>query len=135
MDDKELKATLSRYKRIAVVGMSKDPQKDAQRIPMYLKNAGYEIIPVNPTATEIAGMKAYRSLSEVPLNFDIVQIFRPSEAVPSIVDEALKTKAKVIWMQLGISNEEAAERARMAGKIVVQDRCMMMEHMRLIKAD
>jgi len=135
LDDKELKATLSRYKRIAVVGMSKDPQKDAQRIPMYLKNAGYEIIPVNPTATEIAGMKAYRSLSEVPLNFDIVQIFRPSEAVPSIVDEALKTKAKVIWMQLGISNEEAAERARMAGKIVVQDRCMMMEHMRLIKAD
>jgi predicted CoA-binding protein len=135
LDDKELKATLSRYKRIAVVGMSKDPQKDAQRIPMYLKNAGYEIIPVNPTATEIAGMKAYRSLSEVPLNFDIVQIFRPSEAVPSIVDEALKTKAKVIWMQLGISNEEAAERARMAGRIVVQDRCMMMEHKRLIKAD
>ena len=135
MDDKELKATLSRYKRIAVVGMSKDPQKDAQRIPMYLKNAGYEIIPVNPTATEIAGMKVFRSLSEVPFDFDIVQIFRPSEAVPSIVDEALKTKAKVIWMQLGISNEEAAERARMAGKIVVQDRCMMMEHMRLIKAD
>jgi predicted CoA-binding protein len=135
VDDEELRGILTKYGRIAVVGMSKDPQKDAQRIPLYLKNAGYEIIPVNPTATEIAGMKAYRSLSEVPLNFDIVQIFRPSEAVPSIVDEALKTMAKVIWMQLGISNEEATERARMAGRIVVQDRCMMMEHMRLIKAD
>jgi len=117
------------------VGMSKDPQKDAQRIPMYLKTAGYEIIPVNPTATEIAGMKVFRSLSEVPFDFDIVQIFRPSEAVPPIVDEALKTKASVIWMQLGISNEGAAEKARMAGRIVVQNRCMMVEHRRLIKAD
>lgn len=135
MDDKELKATLGRYKRIAVVGMSKDPEKDAQRIPLYLKNVGYEIIPVNPTATEIAGMKAYKSLSEVPFDFDIVQIFRPSDAVPPIVDEALKTKAKVIWMQLGISNEKAAQKARMAGRIVVQDRCMMVEHRRLIKAD
>jgi len=124
---------LAKYRRIAVVGMSKDPQKDAQRIPIYLKNAGYEIIPVNPTATEIAGMKAYKSLSEIPFDFDIVEIFRPSEAVPPIVDEALKTKAKVIWMQLGISNEEAARKARMAGKIVIQDRCMMVEHRRLIK--
>jgi predicted CoA-binding protein len=135
LDDKELKATLGRYKRIAVVGMSKDPEKDAQRIPLYLKNVGYEIIPVNPSATEIAGMKAYKSLSEIPFDFDIVQIFRPSEAVPPIVDEALKTKAKVIWMQLGISNAEAAEKASMAGKIVIQDRCMMVEHRRLIKAD
>jgi len=123
------------YRRIAVVGMSKDPQKDAQRIPMYLKNAGFEIIPVNPTATEIAGMKVYGSLSEIPFDFDIVQIFRPSEAVPPIVDEALKTKAKVIWMQLGIRNEDAARKARMAGKIVIQDRCMMIEHRRLIKPD
>jgi hypothetical protein len=135
VNDKELRAILSRYRRIAVVGMSKDPQKDAQRIPMYLKTAGYEIIPVNPTATEIAGMKVFRSLSEVPFDFDIVQIFRPSEAVPPIVDEALKTKASVIWMQLGISNEGAAEKARMAGRIVVQNRCMMVEHRRLIKAD
>jgi len=101
---------------------------------MYLKNAGYEIIPVNPTATEIAGMKVYGSLSEIPFDFDIVEIFRPSEAVPPIVDEALKTKAKVIWMQLGISNEEAARKARMAGKIVIQDRCMMVEHMRLVSS-
>ena len=102
---------------------------------MYLRDAGYEIIPVNPTATEIAGMKAYRSLSEIPFDFDIVQIFRPSEAVPPIVDEALKTRAKVIWMQLGISNEEAARKARMAGMIVIENRCMMVEHVRLIKGE
>jgi len=135
VNDRELRTILGRYRRIAVVGMSKDPQKDAQRIPLYLKNTGYEIIPVNPTATDIAGMKAYKSLLEIPFDFDIVQIFRPSEAVPPIVDEALKTKAKVIWMQLGIINDEAAEKARMAGRIVVQDRCMMVEHRRLIKAD
>lgn len=135
MASEDLRGILTKYRRIAVVGMSKDPHKGAQRIPMYLKNAGYEIIPVNPTATEIAGMKTYKSLSEVPYDFDMVQIFRPSEAVPPIVDEALKTKAKVIWMQLGIRNEEAAEKARMAGRIVIQDRCMMVEHRRLFKTD
>jgi predicted CoA-binding protein len=134
-EDEEIRRILTKCRIIAVVGMSKDPGKDAQRIPLYLKNAGYEIVPVNPTATEIAGMKAYNSLSEIPFDIDIVQIFRPSEAVPPIVDEALKTKAKVIWMQLGIVNDEAAEKARMAGKIVIQDRCMMVEHRRLIEVD
>jgi predicted CoA-binding protein len=113
--------------------MSKDPRKDAHNIPLYLRKEGYEIIPVNPTATEIAGMKAYTSLTEIPFDFDIVQIFRPSEAVPPFVDEALKTKAKVIWMQLGIANEKAAEKARKADRIVVQNRCMMVEHMRLVR--
>ncbi len=121
-------------KRIAVVGMSKDPEKDAHKIPMYLKKEGYEIIPVNPTAIEIAGVKAYPSLSTIPFDIDIVDIFRPSGMVPPIVDEAIGTKAKAIWMQLGISNDEAAEKARKAGKVVVQDRCMMVEHMRLVRA-
>ncbi len=133
MNDEDIERILTAYKRIAVVGMSKDPQKDAHNIPIYLKKEGYEIIPVNPTATEIAGMKAYKSLSEIPFDFDIVQVFRPSEAVPPIVDEAIGTKAKVIWMQLGISNEPAAEKARKAGKIVIQNRCMMVEHMRLVR--
>jgi len=133
MNDEDIERILTAYKRIAVVGMSKDPQKDAHNIPLYLKEEGYEIIPVNPTATEIAGMKAYKSLSEIPFDFDIVQVFRPSEAVPPIVDEAIGTKAKVIWMQLGISNEEAAEKARKAGKIVVQNRCMKIEHIRLVR--
>ena len=133
-NDEDIKRILMTSKRIAVVGMSKDPEKDAHRIPMYLKREGYEIIPVNPTATEIAGMKAYPSLSAIPFDIDIVDIFRPSEAVPPIVDEAIRTKAKVIWMQLGISNEEAAEKVRRAGKVVVQNRCMMVEHMRLVRA-
>ncbi len=131
--DEEIKRILTTYGRIAVVGMSKDPQKDAHRIPLYLKAQGYEIVPVNPTATEIAGMRSYKSLSEIPFEFDVVEIFRPSEAIPPIVDEALGTRAKVIWMQLGITNEAAAEKARKAGKIVVQNRCMMVEHKRLVK--
>ena len=135
MDDDKIRDILKRYKRVAVVGMSKDPLKDANRIPLYLRKEGYEVIPVNPTATEIVGMKAYPSLSAVPFDFDIVDIFRPSDAVPPIVDEAIKTKAKVIWMQLGISNEKAAEKARAAGKIVIQNRCMMVEHIRLMKGE
>lgn len=132
--DEEIRRILMTAKRIAVVGMSKEPSKDANRIPMYLKKEGYEIIPVNPTATEIGGMKAFPSLSALPFEVDIVNIFRPSEAVPPIVDEAIAIKAKVIWMQLGIRNDEAAEKARKAGKSVVQDRCMMVEHMRLLRA-
>ncbi len=133
LSDEELLRILTTYKRVAVVGMSKNREKDAHNIPMYLKKQGYEIIPVNPTATDIAGMKVYKSLSEIPIDFDIVQIFRPSEAVPPFVDEAINTKAKVIWMQLGINNEPAAEKARSAGKIVVQNRCMMIEHRRLVR--
>ena len=131
--EEDIKRILTTYKRIAVVGMSKNQEKDAHNIPMYLKREGYEIIPVNPTATEIEGMKAYPSLSSVPFDFDVVQIFRPSADVPPIVDQAIKTKAKVIWMQLGIGNEEAAKKARAAGKTVIQNRCMMVEHMRLVK--
>ncbi len=132
--DEEVKRILTTYKRIAVVGMSKNPKKDAHSVPMYMKSEGFDVIPVNPTATKIAGMKAYKSLSEITSEFDIVQIFRPSEKVPPFVDEAIKTKAKVIWMQMGISNDAAAEKARKSGKIVVQNRCMMVEHMRLVKA-
>jgi len=134
MSDEDVKRILETYRKIAVVGMSKNPEKDAHNIPMYLKKQGYEIIPVNPTTTEIAGMKSYNSLSDIPLEFDIVQLFRPSEDVPPFVDEALKTKAKVIWMQLGISNEDAAKKARDAGLVVVQNRCMMVEHMRLVRS-
>ena len=131
--DEEIRQILRTARRIAVVGMSKDPQKDAHRIPMYLREVGYEIIPVNPTTAEIAGMKSFTSLSDIPLDFEIVEIFRPSEAVPPIVDEALRTKAKVIWLQPGIRNKGATEKARRAGKTVVQDRCMMVEHSRLLK--
>jgi len=126
-------------KNIAVVGCSRNEAKDAHRIPKYLKEHGYRIIPINPFSEEILGEKCYPSLLEMPEDLkrtvDIVNIFRPSDDVPPIVDQAVKLKEefgtpKVIWMQLGIVNEEAAEKARDTGIAVVMDRCMKIEHMR-----
>ena len=131
MDESEVKRILTEIKTIAVVGCSKDPAKDAHRVPKYMQMAGYRIIPVNPTATEILGEKAYPSLEAVPTPYDAVDIFRPSTDVPPIVDQALKGPANVIWMQLGIRNDDAARKAKAAGKTVVQDRCMMRDHARL----
>ena len=135
MSDETIPRILTGFRRVAVVGMSKNPEKEAHQVPMYLLRHGYKIIPVNPTTTEIAGLKSYPNLSSVPEDYDIVEIFRPSEDVPPIVDEAIRTgKAKVIWMQSGIENPEAAKRAEAAGLIVVQDRCMRTEHRRLAQA-
>ena len=120
---------LAKHRTIAVVGCSKDPSKDAHTVPAYMQSQGYRIVPVNPTATEILGEKAYPNLSAVPDSYDIVDIFRPSDQVGPIVDEAIRAgKAKVIWMQTGIANEEAAGRARAAGIEVVMDRCLRTEH-------
>lgn len=127
--DPDIPAILTKYRTIAVVGCSKDPSKDAHTVPAYMQSHGYRIIPVNPTATEILGEKAYPNLSAVPEPYDIVNVFRPSDQVEPIVDEAIQAgKAKVIWMQLGIANERAAEKARAAGIHVVQDRCLRVEH-------
>lgn len=131
MDDSDVRRILTTIRTIAVVGCSKDPAKDAHRVPKYMQMAGYRIIPVNPTATEILGEKAYPSLEAVPTPYDAVDIFRPSADVPPIVDQALKGPANVIWMQLGIRNDDAARKAKAAGKTVVQDRCMMRDHARL----
>lgn len=131
MDDEEIRSILTEVKTIAVVGSSKDPAKDAHRVPKYLQMHGYRIIPVNPTATEILGEAAYPALDEVPVPYDAVDIFRPSADVPPIVDQAIRGPGRVIWMQLGIRNDAAAEKVRAAGKTVVQDRCMMREHARL----
>lgn len=130
-DDATTRKILEEIKTIAVVGCSKDPAKDAHRVPKYMQMQGYRIIPVNPTATEILGEKAYPSLDAVPVPYDAVDIFRPSADVPPIVDQAVKGPAKVVWMQLGIRNEEAAKKARAAGKMVIQDQCMMRDHARL----
>src|SRR5437879_3416126 len=116
---------------IAVLTSSKSLAKDAPRVPNYMKTNGYRIIPVNPTATEILGEKAYPSLDAVPIPYDAVDIFRPSADVPPIVEQATPGPARVIWMQLGIRNEDAAKKARAAGKTVVQDHCMMRDHARL----
>jgi len=121
---------------VAVVGLSKDPSKDSYEVASFLKSKGFRIIPVNPTAQEIMGEKCYPSLSSLPDELkravEIVDIFRPSEAVPPIVDEAVELRKRygkpdVIWMQLGISNEGAAAKARAAGMVVIQNRCIMIE--------
>jgi len=132
----EIKSILEKYKTIAVVGLSKDPAKDSHKVAKYLKTKGYRIIPINPSADVILGEKCYKSLLDVPETIEIVDIFRPAKDVPPIVDQAIELKRKlgnprVIWMQLGIVNEEAAKRAKNASLTVVMDKCMMIEHKRL----
>jgi hypothetical protein len=122
------------YDRVAVVGASTSYEKAAHIVPAYLQRHGYELRPINPTATEIFGERAYDSLADVGESIDIVEIFRPSEEVPGIVEEALdRDDVKVIWMQPGIRNDEAARTAEVAGVEVVQDRCMKVEHGQLIR--
>ena len=118
-------------KNIAVVGMSKNPEKAAHYVPKYLDERGYNIIPVNPTADEILGKKCYHELSEISDNIDIVDVFRPSEQVLPVVSEAIKLKPKVIWLQEGIHNLEAEDLAQKANIEVVFNRCMLAEHQRL----
>jgi len=118
---------------IAVVGCSSTPGKAAHRIPRYMREHGYTVYPVNPYADEIFGEEPYDSLSEVPDGIDIVNVFRPSEEVAGIVDQVLeRPDAGVVWTQLGIRDEEAAARAEAAGREVVQDRCLKVEHQRLL---
>jgi predicted CoA-binding protein len=130
--DAELREILG-MTRVAVVGCSTTPGKDAHEIPKYLLDNGYEVIPVNPTADEIFGRQAYDSLADVDESVEIVNVFRPSDEVDGIVDEALdREDVDVIWTQLGIADDEAAARATDAGKHVVQDRCIKVEHQRLV---
>lgn len=118
-------------KNIAVVGMSKNPEKAAHYVPKYLAEKGYNIIPVNPTADEILGKKCYSGLSDIPEHVDIVDVFRPSEQVMPVIDEAIKLKPKVIWLQEGIHNIEAESLAQKSGIEVIFNRCMLAEHQRL----
>jgi len=129
--DSELREILG-HDPIAVVGCSSTPGKDAHDIPAYMRSHGYEIVPVNPYADEIFGRTVYDSLSAVDEAIELVDVFRPSEEVAGIVDEALeRDDVKAIWTQLGIRDDEAAARAEQAGKQVVQDRCLKVEHGRL----
>ena len=119
-------------KNIAVVGMSKSDGKAANYVPKYLMEQGYNVIPVNPTAPEIMGKKSYPNVSSVPDDIDIVDVFRPSDDVlPVVVDAIKKPGIKVVWMQLGIYNEQAEKLAREKGVKVVYNRCMLAEHQRL----
>ena len=121
---------LEEYRRIAVVGLSSNPFRPSHFAAIYLISEGYEVIPVNPRETEILGRRCYPSLSAIPGGVEVVDIFREPAAVPAIVDEAIGMGARVIWMQLGVIHDEAAERARAAGLEVVMDRCMKIEHAR-----
>jgi len=136
-DTDQIRSILEKYRTIAIVGLSRDPSKDSYRVAEYLQSKGYRIIPINPSADQILGQKCYRSLlqvsEELQKTIKIVDIFRPSQDVPLIVDEAVQLrnrygKPQVIWMQLGIVNEEAAKKARNAGLTVVMDRCIAQEH-------
>jgi predicted CoA-binding protein len=127
-----MKNILLSAKTIASVGLSSNQEKESYWIVAYLKEQGYRIIPVNPTADEILGEKAYPDLGSIPEKIDVVQVFRKPEDVPPVVDSAINVGAKVVWMQEGIVNEEAARKAREAGLQVVMDACMRATHRRLI---
>jgi len=129
--DQKMRDILTSINTIASVGLSSNQEKESYWIVSYLKEQGYKIIPVNPTATEILGEKVYPSLSAIPDKVDVVQVFRKSEDVPPVVDEAIKIGAKVVWMQEGIVNYEAAQKAKDAGLQVVMDACMRATHRRL----
>ncbi len=132
LTDEEIKNILIKSKRIAVVGMSRDPQKPSNYVPRYLISKGYIVVPVNPSATEILGLKSYRSLLELDTVIDVVDVFRPSEEVLGVAEQALKIRPQVFWMQEGIYNEAAARLLSSNGVKVVWNRCMMREHMRLL---
>ncbi len=119
------------YKNIAVVGISDNPERPSHHVAGFLAEQGYNIIPVNPNLKEWEGKKCYPDLRSIPVEVDVVDIFRRPEAVMPIVEEAIAIKAKAVWMQEGIINEEAAEKARRAGIEVVMDRCMLKEYKKL----
>ncbi len=121
---------LERYKRIAMVGLSSNPFRPSHFAAIYLRSEGYDVIPVNPREKEVLKLRSYPTLLDVPGPVDIVDIFREPAAVPDIVEEAIQIGAKVVWMQLGVIHEEAAQRARDAGLEVVMDRCIKIEHAR-----
>ena len=128
--DEEIKQIFS-LKKIAVVGMSRHTTKAAHFVPKYLAEQGFYITPINPNTDEILGKKSYPNLSSLNHPIDIVDIFRPSEHVLSVVQDAIKLKPKVIWLQEGIHNSEAEELARNNGIMVIFNRCMLAEHQRL----
>ncbi len=131
--DSEVRSALARARTIAVVGLSDNPDRDSHSVAQYLQRSGYRIVPVNPTLREALGEPAYPSLSAVPapIHIDIADVFRRSDQVPPIVEEALARPIPVIWMQLGVESPAAARQARAAGATVVENRCIRTEHQRL----
>ena len=129
-EQQTIEKILRTAKVIATVGFSSDPEKPAHKVPTYLHEQGYRVIPVNPRLDEALGEKSYASVSEVPDKIDVVQIFRPSDEAGTIVDEAIAAGAKAVWMQIGIADDNAAARARAAGLDVIMNQCMKVQHSR-----
>ena len=129
-DPADIQEILETCKVIAVVGLSDKPDRPSHGVAQYLKGAGYKIIPVNPTKAEILGEKVYPDLASIPVHVDVVDVFRRSETVGPIAEQAIAIKADALWLQEGVINVEAARAARRAGLKVVMDRCMLKEHKR-----
>lgn len=141
MSENRIRDILEKTRTIAVVGLSKDPEKMSYIVSAYMQQHGYRIIPVNPFVDEVLGEKSFKDLIDIPIEaqraIDIVDIFRITEDTSPIIEQAIKLKApvgrpSVIWMQLGIVNEQAAKAALQAGLDVVMDKCLMIEHQRLV---
>ncbi len=128
----DIKAILRNYKVVAVVGLSPKTERPSYRVAQYLKDHGYQIVPVNPGQKEILGEKCYPRLPDIPFPVEVVDIFRNIEAIPAIVDEAIAVGAKVVWMQQGLAEPVSARKAREAGLQVVMDRCMKIDHAQLL---
>jgi predicted CoA-binding protein len=134
-DDDTVRRLLEGASRIAVVGLSPKPHRTSHRIARYLQERGYEVVPVYPREDEILGQKVYRRVSDVPGPVDLVNVFRRSEDLPAVFDDVLGSEAAAVWTQLGCVDEVGARRARDAGLTVVMDRCIMVDHARLLGRD
>jgi hypothetical protein len=127
----EVREILTRFRIIAIVGLSDKPDRDSYQVAAYLQRAGYRIIPINPNVAEVLGEPSYPSLRAVPFPVEVVDIFRKPDAVPDIVADAIAIGAKAVWMQDGIAHNAAADQARAAGLLVVMSKCLLREHRRL----
>ncbi|MGH9445807.1 MAG: CoA-binding protein [Terriglobia bacterium] len=119
---------LTRFKTLAVVGLSPKPSRPSHGVAAYMRAHGYRVIPVNPNTDSVFNERCYASLAEIPEPVDVVVIFRRAEFVPEVVESAIRKRARVVWMQEGIRNPQAARRARQAGLQAIEDRCILKEH-------
>ena len=133
MNDATIRELLQTAKSIAVVGLSSNPWRASFGVSKYMQAQGYRIIPVNPNEVKVLGEQAFPSLAAVPGGVDIVNIFRRSEFIPEIVDAAIAKATRCVWMQQGVIHTEAAGKAEKAGLLIVMDRCIGMEHRRLLR--
>jgi predicted CoA-binding protein len=132
-DDARIREILTRAETIAVVGLSDKPDRDSHQIAQYLQSVGYRVVPVNPLLPEVLGERSYPALSAIPSEFrvEIADVFRRSEQVGPVADDAIARQIPTLWMQLGVRNAEAAAKARAAGMTVFEDLCIMVQHKRL----